>query len=348
MKFADMLAKFPRLILLIALIVVWNPAKTAELNLLRPADTSSPRTTLQEFVETVDRIYLRFAEQVNSYGASGRLYLSQEEHQKQRASLSAALTAIQFLDTSQIPPVLRSTVAVERALELKEILDRIELPSFDQIPDHDAMAKASAKRWRLPNTEIDIVLIEVGPRTGEFLVSAETLDRLPEFFERVRDLPYKPGPASQLAGAYRTISSDRTATIYDAFTSSPVGLSLIVPLRWMLSLPGWAKTRVLELTVWQWFGFALGLTIAALFVFGIYRLSRRLARNRDADAGIGFYSLLTPLAIIVITELYLPVLSTVLRISGTPRVVTEFSRIICFFGSAAWLVLMVPGFSVVR
>jgi MscS family membrane protein len=266
MKFADMLAKFPRLILLIALIVVWNPAKTAELNLLRPADTSSPRTTLQEFVETVDRIYLRFAEQVNSYGASGRLYLSQEEHQKQRASLSAALTAIQFLDTSQIPPVLRSTVAVERALELKEILDRIELPSFDQIPDHDAMAKASAKRWRLPNTEIDIVLIEVGPRTGEFLVSAETLDRLPEFFERVRDLPYKPGPASQLAGAYRTISSDRTATIYDAFTSSPVGLSLIVPLRWMLSLPGWAKTRVLELTVWQWFGFALGLTIAALFV----------------------------------------------------------------------------------
>jgi hypothetical protein len=124
MKFADMLAKFPRLILLIALIVVWNPAKTAELNLLRPADTSSPRTTLQEFVETVDRIYLRFAEQVNSYGASGRLYLSQE-----------------------------------------------------------------------------------------------TLDRLPEFFERVRDLPYKPGPASQLAGAYRTISSDRTATIYDAFTS---------------------------------------------------------------------------------------------------------------------------------
>ena len=58
------------------------------------------------------------------------------------------------------------------------------------------MARRRSKRWRLPNTEIDIVLIENGPRAGEYLVSAETIDRLPEFYERVKDLPYKPGPAT--------------------------------------------------------------------------------------------------------------------------------------------------------
>jgi len=340
MHIANIVAKFPRLVvLLIALVVVWNPAKTADLNPLRPGDTSSPRATLRGFIETIDGMYFRFAELVNSYGASGRLYFSQEERQKQRSSLLTALTAIQFLDTSRIPPVLRNTVA-ERGLELKEILDRIELPPFDQIPDHDAMAKASAKRWRLPNTEIDIVLIETGARAGEYLVSADTIDRLPEFFERVRDLPYKPGHARQLAEAYRTITSDKSATIYGAFTGSPVGLSMIVPPRWLLNLPAWAKTRILELTVWQWFGFALGLTIAALFVLGAYRLSRRLARNREADADIGIYSLLTPLAIIAVTELYVPVLSTILRISGTPHIITEFGRVICFFASAAWLALI--------
>jgi hypothetical protein len=124
---------------------------------------------------------------------------------------------------------------------------------------------------------------------------------------------------------------------------------LIVPLRWDVE-PAWlgqdSRSRAHGLAMVRLRSWAHDRRSVRLF--GIYRLSRRLARNRDADAGIGFYSLLTPLAIIVITELYLPVLSTVLRISGTPRVVTEFSRIICFFGSAAWLVLMVPGFSVVR
>ena len=57
------------------------------------------------------------------------------------------------------------------------------------------MARLSPKRWRLPNTEIDIVLIENGPRAGDYLVSAATIDRLPEFYNRVKDLPYKPGPA---------------------------------------------------------------------------------------------------------------------------------------------------------
>jgi MscS family membrane protein len=340
MIISNVVVRLPHLVLLIALIVVWSPAKTADLNPLRPIDTSSPRATFQGFVETIDGMYLHFAELVNSYSISGRLYLSHEEHQTQRASLLTALSAERFLDTSRIPPVLLSTVAAERAIQLKEILDRIEIPPLDQIPDHDAITGASTKRWRLPNTEIDIVLIQDGSRAGEFLVSADTVDRLPEFYDRVRNLPYKPGPAKDLASAYRAISSDQTATIFDAFTSSPVGLSMIVPPRWMLRLPTWAKTRVAELTVWQWIGFALGLSVGTLLVFGVYRLTRRHIRDQEADSGIGLYSLLTPLVIIVATELYLPLLTTVLRIGGPPRVVTEFARVIAFFASTAWLVLI--------
>ena len=126
-------------------------------------------------------------------------------------------------------------------MQLKEILDRIEIPAFDDIPDREAMERMSAKKWRLPNTEIDFVLIEDGPRAGNYLISAETVDRLPEFYERVKHLPYKPGPAKELNDAYRAMSSDKECTIYDAFTSSPIGLDRIVPTRWMLSLPDWAK-----------------------------------------------------------------------------------------------------------
>ena len=343
MTFSVLLPKHRRLVLSIAVILFLSPAMAADVNPLRPVDTTSPRATLQGFFQTIDGMYVRFAEVLNSYARSGRLYLSREEREEQIANLTNALKAVQFLDTSRVSPVLRNTVATERSIELKEILDRIELPPFDQIPDRDAMAKASAKRWRLPSTEIDIVLIEDGPRAGEFLVSADTIDRLPEFYARVRDLPYKPGPAQRLADGYRAISSDRTATIYDTFSSSPIGLSVIVPPRWMLGLPTWAKAQIAELTVWQWLMFTFGLSVAAAFVFAVYRLSRRLARGRAEDAGPGWQSLLTPVAIIVVMGLYVPVLSTILRIGGTPRMVTEFGRALSLFASGAWLVLVGSG-----
>lgn len=65
------------------------------------------------------------------------------------------------------------------------------------------MTQSSAKRWRLPDTEIDIALIEDGARVGEYLISAATVERLPEFYGRVRDLSYKPDPAQRLLDIYQ-------------------------------------------------------------------------------------------------------------------------------------------------
>ena len=50
------------------------------------------------------------------------------------------------------------------------------------------------------------------------------------------------------------MSSGSAATIYDAYLSSPVGLERIVPIRWMLRLPAWAKARIAGVALWQWLG----------------------------------------------------------------------------------------------
>ena len=144
----------------------------------------------------------------------------------------------------------------------------------------------ASKRWRLPNTEIDFVLVENGPHAGEFLVSAETVDRLPEFYARVKDLPYRTGPAAQLYEAYRAISRGGSATIHDAYLSSPVGLSYIIPPRWMLGLPGWAKARIAGVALWQWLGLSVGLLIGGLVVLCSHRAARR--RVDDSRERIGF------------------------------------------------------------
>ena len=121
------------------------------------------------------------------------------------------------MDLSQVSPVLHNIVAADRGVQLKEIFDRIEIPPFEEIPDRAEMERASAKKWRLPNTEIEIALVESGPRADEYLISAATIDRVPEYYGQVRDLPYKPGPANQLNNAYRLLSGNPTFTIYDAY-----------------------------------------------------------------------------------------------------------------------------------
>jgi MscS family membrane protein len=314
-----------------------NAAKAAEVNPLTPVDTGSPRATLQDFVVTMDGIYRGMKDILQEYAASGRLYPTSDERHRQVEILSAAAKAIKVLDLSDIPPVLQQTVAAERAIQLKEILDRIELPPFESVPDRSAAVGLPSKRWRLPETEIDIAQIENGPRSGEYLFSAGTVDRLPEFYGRVKKLPYKPGPAAELSDVYRQLSAGGTATIYDAYLNSPVGLERIVPIRWMLSLPAWAKSPIAGIASWQWLGLAVGLAICLGFVYGIYRLNRHLAGRRAEESGPGWNALLTPLAIILVTAFPVPLLCTMFRIGGTARIVITYMQTGALCLSAAWL-----------
>jgi MscS family membrane protein len=327
--------------LIVLLLCVANGANGTDIHPLRPPDTSSPRATLQGFIETTDDVYRRMAEVLDSYGKSDRLYPSAEERRKQSEALADALKLGQYFDISAIAPVLRETVTGERILQLREVLDRIDVPAAADIPDREAMARVGSKRWRLPNTEIDFVLVENGPRAGEFLVSAETVDRLPEFYERVKALPYRSGPATHLSEVYRAISLGGSTTIHDAFLSSPIGLSYVVPPRWMLSLPSWARARIAGLATWQWLGLGFGLFIGGLVIFGSHRATRRRVDDSENASGARWSALLVPLAVILVGGLFVPLLTAVLRIGGATRVAIDYAQTGVVFLGAAWLVLVV-------
>jgi MscS family membrane protein len=327
---------------LVALLLgIASAAGAADIHPLRPLDTSSPRATLQGFIETTDDVYRRMAEVLESYGRSDRLYPSAEEHRKQSTALGDALKLGQFFDVSGIAPVLRETVTGERILQLREVLDRIEVPAMTDIPDRETMVRLTSKRWRLPNTEIDFSLVENGPHAGEFLVSAETVNRLPEFYLLVKDLPYRSGPAAHLNEAYRAISLGATATIHDAFLSSPIGLSYIIPPRWMLGLPGWAKARIVGVAVWQWLGLSFGLLIGGLVVLCSHRAGRRRVDDTRNASNARWRALLVPLAIMFVAGLLVPLLTALLRIGATPRVVIDYVQTGAVFLAAAWVAIVI-------
>ena len=113
----------------------------------------------------------------------------------------------------------------------------------------------ASKRWRLPDTEIDFVRIDNGPRAGEYLASAETIDRLPGVLRAGQGSALQTGPAEQLSEVYRTISDGGSATIYDAFLGSPAGFSYR-PAALDARPAGLGEDRVPGVALWQWLGLA--------------------------------------------------------------------------------------------
>jgi MscS family membrane protein len=304
---------------------------------LRPPDTSSPRATLRGFITDADDLYRDMRAVLEDYAASDRLYLTADESQRQYTVRREAQTLLSYFDLSRIPPVLFESVAFERVLQLKEVLDRIEIPTFADIPDQDATTGQPVKRWRLPNTEIDIGRVDSGRDAGKYLVSADTVERLPEFYARVSESPYKPGAGLQLVAVYRTMSGiGSRGTIYEAYVSSPIGLSHIVPPRWMLNLPDWAKLRYAGATPWQWLGLTVALLICALIIWLVHRAARQHAESAKPH----WHVLLLPVALIFVAGLLAPVFDAVLRIGGNPRIAIEYTRIGALYIGAAWLAIV--------
>jgi MscS family membrane protein len=194
-----------------AILSSTQATSAAEPHPLRPADTSSPQATLKSFLDNTNQAY--------------RLIAQKGEKSDPSETMVHRLRAIRCLDSSKIAPTAAEDVADKRAVLLSEIFDRIELPDPKTAPDAKEAAAKKITRWRIPNTEITIIQMTEGPRQGEFLFSVDTVARIPEFYERVKHLPYKPGTV--LKNAYEKLFTTGQPTpqnddpLKPADTSSP-------------------------------------------------------------------------------------------------------------------------------
>jgi len=97
------------------------------------------------------------------------------------------------LNLEQQPPAIRNVLGFYAALYLKEILDRSDIPPFEEIPDAKAVEAQKLSSWTIPYTEITIAVAKDAPAGSGFLFTAETVEKSEQFFDKVKSLPYKPG-----------------------------------------------------------------------------------------------------------------------------------------------------------
>ena len=284
-------------------------ATTMEKFPLAPPDTSSPRTTLKSFIESVDKGY--------QLHISGEGRTSEVEYYANRA--------IRCLDLSEVAPSVLEDVGIESVLLLKEILDRIAIPPFKQIPDESAMKTKEFKKWVIPHTEITIAQVEKGSRQGEYLFSADTVGRLKSFYERVEHLPYKPGSSVE---------------VYDDYI---MGSGWMIPSRLIHALPQIFKIKLYDQAVWQWIGALLVMFLGTAIALLVFYWTRRKTDPTTEETIFKSFcrKMIFPLCLAVITRLIGYLLDEQINITGLALTMIIFIDEIIFFIAMVWIINLI-------
>ncbi len=233
--------------------IIANPVAKTFLP-LAPPDTSSPKGTISSFVENINESYQTLMVAYDQYQQEPGIFPSDYVRERARKAEIMFKRAERCLNLSKIPSRLKEDKGLEATLMLKAIFDRIEIPSYDEIPDAEVIAAdREFSKWTIPNTEIDIVKVNKGVNAGEFLFSAETVGRINEFYHKVEALPYKPGA---------------NGGFYKFYISTPGSL---LPPKWLEIFPTWLNVVYWEQTLWQWIGLVISMSIGFLIPYKMFK-----------------------------------------------------------------------------
>lgn len=303
-------------------------------NPLAVASTQSPRDTLLGFLATMEeRFNVSFGQNgiLHRYLVSNQLYADEDDVRKTISEmLSAQALSTKHLDLSDLPQATLDEVSWRLCIQLKEILDRIDLPRSEDIPDTRSLETRPIDRWTIPGTEIQIGRIQSGPKAGQYLFTQDTVKQIPMFFERIRGLPYKNG---------------HTQGMYEMIFVRPSGLALfahqVIPPRWFFGIPAWMLYTLLGQPVWQWISVVIivgfyGITLWAARHFALHR--EALARPRRV-----LWSVLPSFLVLIMTPMIQFLLGDVIRLS--PQIYGQIT--IClwifFYLALTWSVWLMGG-----
>lgn len=277
---------------------------------LKPPNTANPQATLHSFIESMNSAYrILMAAHRENLETPG-LFTSAEVLKMTHQAEEFFERGYDCLNLSGVRPVLRKAVGYESAIMLKEVFDRIELPSFEMenylSSEKGQDGGASISRWVIPNTEIVIELVEEGELHDKFLFSPETVSQVREFYEEVKDYPYKD-------------SEKISPNFYTFYTSTP---GLLMPPKWTRWLPEWSNTLYHGQTLWQW-------SALIILPLGLLLFVWRLVRWWYHKEGEGFSGkktvgwLLMLLIIILLVSLLDYILDEHINITGTVLVILK-------------------------
>lgn len=225
---------------------------------------------------------------------------------------------------SEVPPGALDELAGETAILLLDVLERIQLPPWAQIPDAKTVEQEALTQWTIPHTSIVLQRVEKGPRAGEFLFTPKTVERALEFYERTRHLE----PRSK-------------AVVRDGYSIIRTHPGWMIPMAWIEALPDWAQATYLGQALWQWLALVLLLGLAAALVVLVRRWSRR--RPRDDSLRSHLRRMAVPLAVLLLGFVLHDFSLRQIGLIGASVVAVNLAIRGLMVLAAAWLAMLVGG-----
>ena len=285
---------------------------------LKPIDTSSPRSTLKGFIEGSTECYKIAFETIKEHVRTKQSFTDENFKEIEKALVIGKQTG-RALDFSKIPPAMLVEAARKTFIQLKEILDRVDLPPDEEIPDAGMMASLELKRWTIPNTEITIARVDSGDRIGEYLFTAETIARVPEFYEKIKDLPYK---------------TTTTENWFKERSRLPTGIALLfrhlIPPDLILGENIFTRVTLLQQPLWRWICIIILAVMSYLLIsFFIWISGKNKITDEPVTIPLIWRGLLKPLGFVITSLLFLKIVIDVIHVSDS---------LYYFFNTALWSV----------
>ena len=301
-------------ILCILAVLMFHAGASAQ-RPLAPLDTSSPRATLSQFLESADEI-----------GRAARDYRNSPSRETFLKMARSFQPPRNCFDMSAFPETARREHSGEAIVLLWDVLSRIELPPLEQVPDRAAMramvAQGEPDSWTIPHTEITLARVKEGEHAGEYLFSPSTVERLPQFYRRVEKLPY-----------VREMTIDNPRRLHKLWAG------WMIPPRLVESMPGFLVAEIGDQVIWKWLTVGLLLAFLLFIAWRAHRWVGRLTRKRP----LGQY--LQPLATPVTFLVLMPLLEYLVRVQvGITGVATDLVQALLpglTYLAVAWLVWQV-------
>ncbi|MCP4903205.1 MAG: mechanosensitive ion channel [bacterium] len=286
----------------LALLLAWASTISAETPVdhpLEPPDRSSPRATLSTFLTSADLAWTLYSANESGFKEPFR-------------------NARNCLDLSEIPPLVLREISAENTLLLKDVLDKIELPPQNEIPDAEAVATLRITRWTIPHTEITLLLSGEGEHEGEWLFSKATVARADEFYDKLKHLPYRPG---KIGGHVEELRS---------------GSDAIVLMKLVEAMPNWFRHEIADMMVWQWLGLIMLAASLAIALIVFLWLSRRWRSGRHPGSALAIF--LVPLAMISTPIVGRLLMQRLFTLPGAPALTVRLLFSMVGYAGLAWLV----------
>jgi MscS family membrane protein len=272
---------------------------------LKPPDTTSPLKTLESFSDDMNEAY--------------KLLLEYSPKEKIAVPFRRA---VRCLNLSEVSPSVVDQVSIDAALQIKEVLDRLPTSYFAEAPDEEEAQSKKLRRWTIPETEIVIAKAEKGPRKGEFLFSPRTVDRAGEFYDYAKLLPYQ---------------SKDSKGFYELIRSLPGSL---LPIRWILRLPSWAREFHFGQPLWKLISLALLVLVGLGTILGAYLWGRRWNRiHEEANWRLGSMTIAAATILVPIGIRY--VMGSVVAITGSLAASVGQVLVIISYCGLAWMSVFV-------